>query len=499
MTNREFDLEKHIGDLGDSPRFRLLSDDKLERIHEASLDLLENVGIKITTAAAVKLLTAAGCTVTGSDIVQIPRQVVEEAIESAPKRIVICDREGKERLFLEGRNTYFGLGITGLMFHDPRTGERRDFLLEDISLACRVADALPNLALIGTPGVTKETREIPQEIVNQHEFEAMVNNTTKPLTILVENASILGNIFEMAAVVAGGVEVLQERPFVISYLNNVSPLVYNAETLDKLLLSAEWGIPMLCIPAPMAGATAPVTLAGTIALGNAETLCGLVLSQLMNSGTPFIMGCDPALMDMQTGNISFAAPEQSLLMIAAAELAHYYGLPVTGLGCISDSIAIDQQTALEQMMSAYSCMLAGVHVVPYSGFIEVGVSFSLEAAVMADELIGMVKRIMKGVPVDEETLALDTIHSVGPGGNFMGEEHTLRHFRTEQWRPTLLSRTTFAAWEERGRKQMGDRVKEKLAEIIQSHQVNPLSDDVKAALSEIIEKRKRSFSEYVLA
>ncbi|MEE9261944.1 MAG: trimethylamine methyltransferase family protein, partial [Dehalococcoidia bacterium] len=428
------------------------------------------------------------------DIVKIPRRVVEDAIESAPKRIVIYDREGRESLLLEGKNTYFGMGITGLHFRDLESGERRDATLGDIGLACRVGDALPNLDLIATPLVVKATPEIPHKVVKQREFEAMLSNTTKPLMLLVDYVPILRDVLEMATVVAGGADALRERPFVLPYFNSVSPLGYNTDTLDNLLLLAEWGIPVICSPAPMAGATGPVTLAGTVVTANAEALGGLVICQLKRPGAPFITGSEAAIMYMRTANIAFGAPEQGILMMAAIEMAHYYGLPVVGLGCATDSIGLDQQTALEQMMGAYSCALAGVHLVPFIGFLETGLTFSPEAAIMGDEIIGMLKRIMRGVPVDDDTLALDTIKSVGPGGNFLNTEHTLRHYKREQWQPTLLCRTTFSSWVEGGSKLMGERVKEKLAEIIRSHQVKPLPNDVKAQISNIIERRKQSLS-----
>ncbi|MEE9199775.1 MAG: trimethylamine methyltransferase family protein, partial [Dehalococcoidia bacterium] len=171
----------------DAPRFRLLTDEKLHRIHEASLEVLEDVGVRIATEAARELLADAGCKVIDEDIVKIPRRVVEDAIDSAPKRVVIYDREGNETLILQGNNTHFGMGVTGLNFLDPETGERRDATITDMGLVCRVADALPNIDFVSTPLVTRATPEYPQEVVNQREFEAMVSNTTKPLFVLVEN------------------------------------------------------------------------------------------------------------------------------------------------------------------------------------------------------------------------------------------------------------------------------------------------------------------------
>ncbi|MFQ5873090.1 MAG: trimethylamine methyltransferase family protein, partial [Dehalococcoidia bacterium] len=387
-------------ELGDAPHFRLLSDEKLQRIHEACLEVLEDVGVKITTEPALKLLVDAGCTITGKDIVKIPRRLVEEAIDSAPKRVLICDREGNEALFLEGRNTYFGLGGTGLTFRDVESGERRDPCIKDVTLACRVGDALPHIDLVTTPLVTKATPEIPQGLVNQREFEAMVSNTTKPLFVLVENAASLADILDMAEAVAGGADALTERPFVVPFLSVVSPLVYNVDTLDKLLLSVDRGVPVRVGSAPMAGGTGPITMAGMVVILNSEALGGLVISQLRRPGAPIIMGSTPVIMDMKTAN-SAGVPEGSILSMATTEMAHYYNLPVQNGGCFYDSMGADQQSALEEMVSAYSCILAGTHIALYLGDIEGGLGFSLEAAVMGDEIIGMVRRIRRGLPVDE--------------------------------------------------------------------------------------------------
>ncbi|MCC6221910.1 MAG: trimethylamine methyltransferase family protein [Thermoleophilia bacterium] len=488
-----FDYEANVGRLGDAPRFRLLSDEKLARLHGASAWILEEIGVKVTTRPALDLLAAAGCPIDGG-VVRIPREVVESAIASAPSEIVVYDRSGHEALFLGEKNVHFGLGITGIYFLDPETGEERDFTLEDFAVSCRVADALPNTDMIGTPGVLRATPEIPQEIVNHHEFAAMVANTTKPLAVLVENGPILRDVFEMASVAVGGQANLRARPFIIPYLNCVSPLIYNVETVDKLLLSADWGIPVLCIPSGQCGATGPVTLAGSIALSNAETLAGLVIHQLKRPGAPFIMGSDPAIMDMRTGNIAYATPETSLLMMGAAELAHYYGLPVTGLSNTSESKRPDQQMSLEQAIGAYGVLLSGVHLLPYMGFLESGRIFSLEALVTADEIVGMLRRIFRGVPVDDDTLALETIRHVGIGGQYLGEPHTLTHFREELWQPSVLTRETHHAWETRGRKATGERVKAKLREILETHQPEPLSAEAEAEIGRIIDERRNSLA-----
>ncbi len=491
---RAYDYDANCGELGDAPGLRVLSDEKFRRIHEAALEVLEEVGVTIATVEARELLVGAGCTLADEKIVRIPPRVVEDALDSAPKRVVIYDREGNEALLLEGTNCHFGMGITAIFFRDPVTGERRPARTEDVALVCRVADALPNLDFIGTPLVVKGTPEAPLEIVNQLGFAAMVSNTTKPLLLLTEDATVLTDNLDIAAAVVGGDRALRERPFVLPILSSVSPLVLNVDTLEKLFVCVDRGIPVRCGSSPMAGATAPVSIAGMLTTCIAETLSGLAVAQLRRSGAPFMMGNTPAILDMKTTNIVYTSPETMVLSAAVAEMAHYYGLPVWGGGCFCSGTVADEQTALEQMVGAFNAVLAGIHVVPYVGGMEAGLSFSLESAVMGDEIIGMVRRIMRGMPVDDESLALDTIRAVGPGGNFLETEHTFRHYKKEQWQPTLLCRTTYDSWVESGSKSMGDRVKEKLAGIIESHRVKPLPEGVQTRISEIIERRMQSLS-----
>lgn len=474
-----------------SPLFRLLSDAQLDRLHEAAVELLRDPGVRIMTAEARELLTGAGAALRGEDTVEISARLVDEALASAPKAFAIHDRTGAVRLELGEGNVYFGAGVTSLGYLDPATGTPRDFTLADFADAARLTDALPNLDFVATPGVVRPSPELPLELVNQHEFLETVANTTKPLMVLVADGRALSDIFDMAEVVAGGREEHRARPFVVPYLNSVSPLVFNPETLDKLLLSADRGIPVACQAAAQVGATGPVTLAGTIAIAAAETLCGLVISQLRRPGTPFISGTVPFVMDMRKGNVTGGGPLGVRFMIAMGELCRRWGLPLVGTSAGGDSKLADEQAAVETTFYGFGAALAGVDLVFDAGGIEGGLLFSPEVAAMADEVIGMIRGSIADVEIDDETLALETIREVGIGGTFLGERHTLTHFR-ELWTPRLLSWDMRKDWETAGSTTMRDRSRERVLSILAEHRPPELPDDLVAAMHEVIDARRRS-------
>lgn len=261
-------------------------------------------------------------------------------------------------------------------------------------------------------------------------------------------------------------------------------------SLKKLLFAAEKGIPVIYTPAPMAGATAPVTLAGTIVIGNAELLSGLVIAQLKKQGTPFIYGGVFTIIDMSTSNISYSAPEFYLLNMAMAEMARYYKLPVFSTAGCSDSKTLDQQAGIEAGISCLISALKGANLIHDVGYLNSGLTASYEMLVMSDEIISMVKRITKGIRIDRENLALDLIDRVGPGGNFLSTEHTLNHFRKELWFPTLMDRSTYQEWEKRGSQSLGHRCREKTECILKTHLVEPLEEVTRRRIEEILQGKK---------
>jgi len=474
-----------------TPHLTLLEEAHRKRLHEAALEILETAGVRIARPEARALLEGAGAHPVEDDLLTIPRSIIEDALDSAPSRFTIYDRAGAPSMHMGEGKTYLSVGATNLTYLDPANHDHRDFTLEDIASAARLGDGLKNNDFVTTPGVVRQSADLPIELVNHHEFIAMVTNTTKPLMVLIADGPTLGDIFEMAEAVVGGAEALSERPFVVPYLNPVSPLMFNVETIDKLLMCADRGIPVVCAGAPAVGGSSPVTIASAIALAAAESLCGLALSQLRRPGTPYITGSVPLVMDMRTGNVAGSGPEMLLMMIATSELAQYWGIPSAAVSGGSDSKAPDEQAAFEPAFYMQGATLGGADLVFDAGSIECGLTFSPEIAVVADEVMGMYRRYQQGISLDDESLALDVIREVGPAGFFLGEKHTRAHFR-EMWEPSLMSWEDRSTWEASGSKTMGQRARERAVQLITEHEVEPLPEAVVEAMTTVIETRRQT-------
>jgi trimethylamine--corrinoid protein Co-methyltransferase len=470
------------------PTFRLLDDAQLDALHVAALEVLSDPGIRATTGEARALLLDAGASAGEGDVVRIPDRLVVDALASAPSTFTVYGRDGDERLRLGEGNVYFGSGVTALEYLEPGAGEPRDFRLEDVAAATRLTDALANLDFMTTPGVVRPSDEMRVELANQHEFVAMVSNTTKPLMVLIADGRSLEDVLEMAEIVVGGRDAHRERPFVMPYLNSVSPLLFNPETLDKLLLSADRGIPVCCQAAPVMGATAPVTLAGAIAIAAAETLAGLVLSQLKRPGTPFITGTVPFGMEMWKGNVTNGGPTSLRFMIAMCELARRWRLPLVGVSAGGDSKLPDEQAAVDLTYYGFGAMLGGVDLVFDAGNIEGGLQYSPEVATMADEVVGMLRGALEPVDIDDASLAIDVIRSVGIGGTYLGEPHTLANFRS-LWMPKLLSWHARDDWAAAGAKTLRERTADRVRDLLEHHEPERLPRETIEAMERVIEAR----------
>jgi len=394
-------------------------------------------------------------------------------------------------MYLEHRRSYYGTGSDTHNVIDPYTGERRAAVKADIARVAKVCDYLPNIDFVMCMGIANDVTE---SISDLHHFEAMVTNTKKPIVFTAWNLQNLKDIVEMAEVVAGSLGALRYNPFVVLYLEPISPLRLAREATEKLLYMAGNGLPVIWTPGQVGGATSPVTLAGALAQGNAEALSGLAIAQLKQEGAPVIYGGCALPMDMATTLAAYGAPEFMLSVAAWADLAHYYRLPVWGYAGCSDSKVFDQQAALEGAMNTLLATLSGQNLIHDVGYIESGLTASFEQLVSSDEIIGMAKQIVQGIEISEETLALDIIDKVGPGGHFLGEDHTLRHFR-ENWFPKLVDRNNYASWVEKGKKTLGQRANERVREILEIHVPEPLPEEVRGKLKEIIERAEERVSE----
>lgn len=471
-------------------RLELLTQADLDRLHEAAVAVLWDPGARFTTEEARQLLRENGASLEGEDLVRIPAELVERALETAPERFWIYDRTGEPAMELGAGNVYVGAGVTNLNYLDPRDGAVKDFTLRFTAETARLADALPEIDFVATPGVTRPSDDLPLHVVNQCEFLEMVTNTMKPLMPLVAGGGVeLGDIYEMAELVAGGREALRERPFLVPYLNSVSPLLFNPETLQKLFVAADRGMPVCCQAAPQVGATGPVTVAGTLVVAAAETLAGLVLAQLRRPRTPFVSGTVPFIMDMRFGTVTAGGPDGLRFMIAMAQLCRRWGLPSVGMTFGGDAKDADEQAAAEVAYYGFGAVVGGVDMVFDAGCIEGGLLFSPELLVIADELAGMTRRAVEPFEVNEETIALDVIRAVGPGNTFLGETHTLQHFR-ELWAPRVLSWEGRLQWETAGSTTLRQRARQRVLHIWETHEVPPLAEDVLEGMRSVIERRR---------
>ncbi len=467
----------------------LCTEEDLDRLHAAALRVIAEVGARIMTEEGRELLMAHGASLEGEDLVKIPPAVVERAIESAPGGFTLYDRAGEPALRLGQGTTYVGAGVTNLNYLNPRTLAVEEFSLRATAESTLLADHLSDIDFVATPGVTRPLDDLPLEIVNQSEFREMVTHTTKPLMVLIAGRPELADIYDMAELVAGSADALRDRPFVIPYLNSVSPMLFNPETVDKLFEAVDRGLPVCCQAAPQVGATGPTTIAGTAAVSAAETLVGLVLAQLRRPGVPFLSGTVPFLMDMSNGSVTAGGPDGLRFMVLMAQLCRRWGLPSLGMSFGGDSKDADEQAALEAGFYGFGTVLGGVDMVFDAGCVEGGLLFSPELLVISDELVGMTRRAVEPVAVDDETIAFDVIASVGPGEIFLGEDHTLAHFR-ELWGPKMLSWEGRREWESAGAKTLRERAREKVFEVWEQHEVPSLQPEVLAGMDAIIERRR---------
>ncbi len=469
---------------------QMLSENQLEELHLATLEVLRRTGVDVLEEEARELLKKAGAKVDGVRV-RIPPHLVEWAVRTAPSRVVLCDRDGNPAIYLEDSKGYYGTGSDTHNIIDPYIGERRRTVKADIANVAKLCDYLPNIDFVMCMGIA---HNVTMSISDLHHFEAMVNNTKKPIVFTAWSLENLKDIIEMAEATAGGSEALRYNPFIALYGEPISPLSLALEGTEKLLYMANKGLPQVWTPGISQGATAPVTLAGTVVQGNAESLVGLTVAQLKREGAPFIYGGAALLMDMSTTVAAYNAPEFLMALAAWADLAHYYKLPVWSFAGCSDSKVFDQQAALEGAMITFVAAFSGGNLIHDVGYIESGLTTSFEMLVVSDEAIGMVKRFMQGIEVNEETLALDVIDKVGPGGHFLAEDHTYRHFR-ENWFPKLIDRGNYESWVEEGKRTLGQRASDKVKEILETHTPEPLPEEVKEELSKIIERAERRASE----
>ncbi|MBS3812725.1 trimethylamine methyltransferase family protein [Candidatus Bipolaricaulota bacterium] len=470
-----------------TPRMTILSEDDKEQIYDASLEILQHTGVKIDLEEARDIFADAGARVDG-DMVHIPPCLVNEAVKKAPKKILMYDRNGELAMRLGGKNSYFGSGTDV-----PRTldenGEMRQTNAEDIAKWARLCDGLDNIDFSSPIGLL---RKQPENIQDLLEARQVMANTTKPVMFCSWDDRGTKDIFDMAAIAVGGEEQLKAKPYIVHYIEPVTPLSHSKEVAAQVIFGAKNNLPTIYTPMPSAGAVSPMTLAGSIALGLAESLTGITLAQLVQEGAPMVTGGIYSILDMKTSGFVYGGPEFGLMNAAVTEMAQYLGLPMFGTAGVTDSKVVDTQAAIEATFNIVTQSLAGANLVHDVGYLSSGLLYSYDQLTISDEIIGMTKRIMKGIDTSKENLATDLVQEVGPKGNFLSTSHTMDNFKKEHWQPTLMDRHNFEAWEKEGSKTMGERIHEKSTKILETHEPEALDEDKQEELDAIIEEEKEN-------
>ena len=463
--------------------FRLLTDDDRQKIDQSTLRVLEETGVIMEHPKAQEVLSDAGCKVAGDGRVLFPADVVEEAIQKAPESVTVYSRDGKPRMTLEDRKVYYGT-VTSLPFIADLDGERRNYTVEDCRQMTIVMDYLDTLDFATGTG---NCADVPTAVSDVHEINCMIEHSPKPVLITTHDEKGLKAIMDICSVHKGGMDAFIKEPFVIFCTSPISPLKYSRVSLGKMMMAIENGFPFISVPAPGAGGTSPISLAGTLVTGNAEILSGLVLAQAIRPGMPFLYGGFFTIMDMSNMIMTHGSPEFSLLNAAQAELARHYHLPsFSSAGC-TDAHEIDEQAAFECGLSTFVAALCGANMVHAIGVLGSGTAVAKELLILNDDFINYTKRFFQGIEISDQLLAVEEIASIGPGGDFLQSDMTLSLFRKQQWFPKYFSRDFFDKWVKEGRSSLKDRLRQEFERILQEHVPLPVEEHKLQEIRKIVE------------
>ena len=464
-------------------QYARLGPQEMDAIHLASLEILSRVGIEVHDDDARDLLVKGGGSADGIRV-RLPEHLVQWALDVAPRQITLSDRNGRVAMRARGHNSYFGGGSDCLNILDHHTGERRRPTLDDVRDAVRLQDALPEIDFVMSavlPG------DVDQRIYDRYQMEVMLNHTTKPIVFVTPDFEGTVAAVEMCEAVAGGAEAFQRSPFATCYINVTAGLIANEEALQKCMYLAGKGLPLLWIPLNAGGVNSPVTTAGCMASMNAGTLLGVVLAQLVREGTPVgVPGWNGGPYNLQTmvGNYVLA-DEQGV----ATSMGKFYDLPVFGLGGSTDSKVLDHQCGAEAMVSLVYALLNGANIVHDVGFMDAGLQYSFQLLAMCNEHLGFLRAANAGVAVDDESLALAVVEELGPDGDYLSHDHTLRNFR-RAYHSKMVDKRPYSQWVEQGATTMEQRAAKHVDRLLEKHEPEPLPAGVQRDIKQIVEREQ---------
>lgn len=457
-------------------QYKVLSERNIEEIHEASVQLLANTGFQVSLPEAQEILESGGAIVDrNNNRAYLTREVISKCVKQAPSEFTFYGREESKNIILGGKRVHFGTGGKALYILDSNK-DRRPAELRDIVNLGRLTDKLEYADFYIIPVQPHDVNINNLDVI---EFYHAFKSTAKPVMGGVADLEGLRKVIEMSSLIAGGLDLLQNKPFVGFITSITSPLKLEDDRTEILIEIARNKLPLVTSTAPIAGATAPVTLAGTLVLQNAEALIGVVLSQLVNPGTPVLYSAVPCVMDMRSGSFLMGTIESGLMNAAISQMSHFYRIPCYTTVGAADSKLPDAQSAYE---SATTCMLTalsgGNFVHQAFGFLEGALTISYGKYIIDNDIIGSCMRTLRGIEVNEETMALDVISNVGPGGDFLSQEHTVKFMRSERFSPISTNTFSYEKWLKSGKQSTWEKSEEIAARILEESPNNYLPMEI---------------------
>jgi trimethylamine--corrinoid protein Co-methyltransferase len=478
-------------------KLEVLSKDEIEIIHDHTLDLLEEIGVKVESPEARKFLEENGCIQEQNDhFIKFPRDLVDKHLRTVPNSFSLWGPDGSFQLDINTNTVNFATVGTPVKIFDPshKKGIRKTILSDTIK-QIRIVDSLKN---IHCSHVDVWPNDLPYTELHWHVICAWAKNSFKPYGLGCLGRTPSQDMMNLLSIIVAGEEELKKRPRLIGFYNPTSPLIHSQLLLNGLFIFAKYNQPLIIAPAASAGSTAPVTLAGLLVQTNMETLSAIVLTQLINPETPVFYSSMSAPMDPQTGNVAWGSIEQSLITAATAQLARFYNIPSRGPGAVTDSKCFDIQNGYERFMTLFSSAQSGINYITCAGTYESSLSEALELLVIDDELCSIVKRGLEGIKVESESLAIEEIKKVALSGkSYLSLKHTAKNTRKEIFVPLLSDRDRRGIWQKAGAKEIMDRAKEKVGKILETQKGPGLSKEVEIKLSDYYKIiSKRTYNEY---
>ncbi len=483
-------------------KLEVFSKNEIEEIHNASMHILENIGIKVEDPTLRKILADNGVIPTDTTYMKFPNDLVKEKLKTIPDSFTLYGRDGDFTATIDCNHTEFATIGTPVRIYDPehKKGIRKSVLSDTIN-QIRIVDSLKHIIC---SHVDVWPNDVPYLELHCHTIKAWAINSTKPYGLGCLGQLPSSDMMDLLSIIVGGKEELINHPRLVGFFSITSPLEFSQLMTNGFEVFAKHKQPTICAPEALAGSTAPITVAGLLTQSNAEILGAAVLSQIYNPGAPIFYGTVSHITDIRTGNSAMGSVETGLITAGIAQLGRYYNIPSRGPGAVTDSKVLDLQNGYERYQTLMFAAQAGINYITCAGSYEATLSEALELLVIDDELVGIVKRGLDGIEVSEKTIGLDAITRVATsekqGANFLDDKHTLKHMRTAHYLPELSDRLRRRPWEKRGSMNIIQKARVKVDEILATQSVPPLAPEKLHAIDAFIaEVAKRSYDDYKVA